>query len=135
MKQRASVIVEVVALLFVVGLLAAVAIPDYDENCPQLRERVLIGSLKTVRTALQRYWGDHNAVYPSFEELDALRQVSLGARPRAGLAAFLERLPENPYTQGNRLGLPQEPVGATDWVYDPHTGAFKANDSQAHRDM
>ena len=69
MRRSASVVVEVLALIFVVGLVVAVALPDFDCDKPEVRLRALITSLETVRTALGRYWGDHGAVYPAPEEI------------------------------------------------------------------
>lgn len=132
-KSPASVIVEVLTLLFIVGLLAAVAIPDFDDQKPEVRLRALITSLETVRTAIDRTWSDHNAVYSSLEEINALEKPDRSFGFRAGLAIHLDKMPDNPFTNGNHVGRTTDPVGTSDWVYDPTTGVFKANDNEQHR--
>lgn len=133
MRKSASVVVEVLALIFIVGLAVAVAVPDSDRDQPAMRLRALITSLETVRTALDRYWGDHGATYPTPEEINGLRNPPHAFRFRSGLAAYLDRIPDNPFTKGNSVGLITTPAGSSDWIYDPRAGVFKANDSEENR--
>ena len=133
MRKSASVVVEVLAVLFVFGLVAAVAIPDFDRQKPEVQLNAMIKSLETVRTALDRYWGDHGAAYPTAEDLNGLGNPTRLFRDHTPLSAYLNGVPEKPFTHGNRVGPITDPVGSSDWVYDPATGVFKANDGQEHR--
>ncbi len=133
MRKPASIVVEVFAILFVAGLVAAIAIPDFDSEQPEVQLKAVITSLETARTALDRYWGDHAATYPTLDEINELSTTTGAFRIRTGFAAYLDAIPDNPFTKGNRVGLITDPVGSSDWIYDPVTGVFKANDSQAHR--
>lgn len=133
MRKSASIVVEVLALLFIAGLVAAVAIPDFDCEKPEVRLNGVITSLETVRTAIDRYWGDHDAVYPTLENFNELRNPARSFRFRIGLAAYLDKIPENPFTHGNRVGVITDPVGSSDWIYNSATGVFKANDREEHR--
>lgn len=133
MNRSGSVLVEVVALLFVAGLIAAVAIPDYDAQRPEARQRAIIASLKTVRSAIDRYWSDHGATYPTLEALRTLERPERDSGVLENMYNYLRRIPDNPFTEGNRVGHFSSPVGVSDWVYDPTTGVFQANDTEAHR--
>ncbi|MCH7527075.1 MAG: hypothetical protein IID39_06540 [Planctomycetes bacterium] len=133
MKQKALALVEVLAVLFVAGLVAAVAIPEDRETNPERQLQAMIDSLEQVRTAVDRYWGDHDAAYPSLEMIKVLTQGSRIPRNQPGLGAYLFDFPVNPFTQGNRVAPIGAPPGSSDWVYDVRTGAFKANDSADHR--
>ncbi len=134
MKDSASVFVEVLAVLFIAGLLAVVAIPDFDRTEPDTQHKALITALEQVRTALDRYWGDHNATYPALEQLQsAVERPSTSFKPRSSLAAYLQRIPDNPFSSGNRVEPIETPVGACDWVYDASSGVFKANDGEQNR--
>lgn len=133
MNRSASVIVEVLAVLFVVGILAVVAIPDNERQRPGTQQRALIASLERVRTALDRYWGDHDATYPSLDDLRSLVRPPGAPKTRSALGAYLNRLPDNPFTSGNRVAPDEDPVGSSDWIYNPEDGVFKANDNIEHR--
>jgi len=133
MRKPASIVIEVFAILFVAGLVAAVAIPDFDSEQPEVQLKAVITSLETVRTALDRYWGDHAATYPTVDAMNKLDATTGAFRMRAGLAAYLNAIPDNPFTKSNRVGLLTDPVKSSDWIYDPITGVFKANDSESHR--
>jgi type II secretory pathway pseudopilin PulG len=134
MQKRAAIIIEVLAVLFVAGLVAAVAIPDYDRDHPDNQHKAIILALEQVRTAIDRYWADNDAVYPQTEDLTDLQsppKKSFAAKPRLG--GYLKRIPDNPFTASNTVGSIDAPIGSTDWVYDPNTGIFKANDNEMHR--
>ncbi len=135
MNRSASVIVEVLAVLFVVGILAVVAIPDQERHAPGTKYKALISSLERVRTAVDRYWGDHDAAYPSMEGMRSLVRPPGAPKTRSVLADYLNRLPDNPFTGDNRIAPTDAPVGSSDWVYDPDNGVFKANNSAEHRAM
>ena len=132
MKIRGSVLVEVLSVLFMLGVFAVVAIPDFKDDPPDPRPRALMAALDEVRTALGRYRDDHDGVCPGLETLQVLdgSSRSVGSRPLVG---YLDRVPDNPFTNGNHVGSTDEEAGASDWVYDSVTGAFKANDSAEHR--
>lgn len=120
-------------MVFFLGLVLAIVLPDVRYDDPGVRRKVLITSLQRVRTGLDRYWGDHGASYPSLEGLQALGNPSRSLRSRTDLMAYLDGIPQNPFTQGNSVGPMSAPVGAFDWVYDPGTGLFKANDSEENK--
>lgn len=133
MRRSASVIIEVIAFFFVVGLVAVVAIPDHKEPSPDPQYRSLIAALERVRTGIDRYWGDHEASFPSMEAMGMLAMPPAGPRTRTGMHRYLDRVPVNPYSGGNRVAGFDTPVGQSDWVYDPVIGSFKANDSAENR--
>ena len=133
MRRSASVLVEVLAVLFVAGLLAAVAIPDFDGARPNVRFKTMITSLETVRSAVSKYWADHDAVYPGLAEMNALTTSGRIKKTKTGMAAYLPRIPINPFTGLDVVGPADSDVGTTDWIYDPNTGVFKANHSAEHR--
>ncbi len=135
MKRTATTIIEVLAILFVVGLAAVVAIPEQDIEESKLQQKALISALEQVRTAIDRYWGEHGAAYPSYDELSALEVTTKVARGEGSLGNYLNRLPDNPYCENNVVGDSDTPIGETAWIYDASTGTFKANDSVDHRKL
>jgi hypothetical protein len=138
-RRVASLIVECLAILFVVGVVAAVAIPDADSATPDKNLRSAVESLRDVRGAIGRYWADHNATFPT---LDQLREIAkpqpgtiLSHRARPLMSAYLEKIPPNPFTGGTTIGSVDADIGDSDWIYDPGSGVFKANDAREHREL
>ena len=116
------------------GVFAVVAIPDFKNDTLDPRPGALLEALDEVRIALDRYQNDQDGVYPSLETLQVLEDSlpPAGTRPLVG---DLDRIPDNPFTNGNHVGSTDEEAGASDWVYDSATGVFKANDGAAHRTL
>ncbi len=134
MKRTASVFVEVLAVLFVVGLFAVVAIPDNQRQSPQQQQQqTLITAMERVRTALDQYWGDHDARFPTLQEVQDLATGSRAPKLRSQIGAYLGSVPANPFSNGNVVAPAGTPLGQSDWVYDETTGVFKANDNVEHR--
>ncbi len=141
---RGSVVVEFVAVLFMLGVVAVVAIPDSEgKKASDADLSCVVQSLSDVRSAINRYWTDHDAEFPTLEQMSALsaapESAAWGRSPVMG--DYLERMPDNPFTGGNRVGPMDAKPGdlvesnAYDWVYDPVTGVFKANDTIEHRQL
>lgn len=135
MKNKGLALIEVVALLFVAGVVAAVAIPETRTATPEHQTRALIDALEDVRTAVEQYRRDHGADFPTLQMLDELTESARTLRSRQGFAAYLDRLPVNPFTNGKQIAPTNAPIGTADWVYDPESGIFKANDTAQHRDL
>lgn len=54
---------ELVVVLFIVGLLAAIAIPNVSGSLTRAREAALVENLSVMRRAIDDYYGD-KGVYP-----------------------------------------------------------------------
>lgn len=132
MKTTGSVLVEVLSILFMLGVFAVVAIPDFEGDPSDPRPRALMTALDDVRAALDRYRDDHGGNYPGLETLQVL-ESSEAADGVGPLVGYLDGIPDNPFTNGKRIGSTDEEAGASDWVYDSTTGVFKANDCLEHR--
>jgi len=131
MQTRGSVLVEVLSVLFVLGVFAVVAIPDLGDKPLDPRPATLVAALDDVRSVLNRYRDDHGT-YPDLATLKLSERPSHAVNGPA-LSAYLERIPDNPFTNGNAVSPADALPGTSDWVYDPIGGVFKANDSAAHR--
>ncbi|NNF24153.1 MAG: prepilin-type N-terminal cleavage/methylation domain-containing protein [Rhodobacteraceae bacterium] len=66
-------LMELVLVLFIVGLLAVVAVPNISGSLTRAREAALAENLTVMRRAIDAYYGDKGA-YP--ENLSALVEMS-----------------------------------------------------------
>jgi Tfp pilus assembly protein PilE len=67
---------ELAAIIFVLGLLAAIAVPKFYDLMGRSFEGSTKGSLSSVRSAIQVYYGDNGGKFPT----DTLKCLLLNAR-------------------------------------------------------
>ncbi len=126
-------LVEILIVVVILGILAALVVPQFTSAAAESRDNSLRMDLKRIREQLGLYQLHHNA-FPSlanfevqitgFTDADGntVAQGTLGA-----FGPYIQRLPPNPNTSSNTVG--DGAVGSSDWFYDENTGAFHANDS------
>ncbi|MHC4948055.1 MAG: type II secretion system protein [Planctomycetota bacterium] len=127
--RKAFTLIELIAVIVVLAILAGVALPKYFDYSSQARESACKGTLGGVRAGVANFYANAaiggNARYPTYAELTSLGTV------------MQETLPENPYNGDNTVrdadttwvaGNP--PVVTTNgegWAYDETNGKFWAN--------
>ncbi len=132
-------LIEILIVVAVLGILAALAVPQFTSAASQSRENSLKMDLHRIRTQLEIYKQQHNGNWPSFDDFEAqLTQATdeagtFGAVGTAGLnlGPYLRQIPVNPQTSSNTLGTGA--AGTSDWYYDENIGEFLANDSDLSR--
>ena len=124
-------LVELVIVIVVLGILAAVAIPKFFDFTTDAKEAACKGALGAVRSAIANYYaysatpaGGGSPTWPTLQQLTTVGTV------------LEQDFPENPYSTGQTksavvagttLGTPvtQGTTGA--WCYKASTGEFWAN--------
>jgi len=95
MKRRAFTLIELVAVMVVLAVLAGVAIPKYFDYADRSRASALQGTVGAVRTGLANFYSNASiqgaASYPTLTELKTVGTV------------MQEAVPNNPYNNLNRI--------------------------------
>ncbi|MFQ5805298.1 MAG: prepilin-type N-terminal cleavage/methylation domain-containing protein [Phycisphaerae bacterium] len=101
MKKRAVSLVELIVVVVVLGLLAAVAIPHFSQGATDDCGSRLKTDLAVLRTAIELYYQDHDA-YPGQR---AAGTVAAGA---GTAAAFIRQLTQFSDAEGRVSPTPSE---------------------------
>ncbi len=114
-SEQGFTLVELMIVMTVIALLAAMAIPSYTNNVRNAREAVLRDDLHVMRTAIDSYTVDQQKAPQSLDDLVQ--------------AGYLKAMPVDPFTKrsdtwvpvqsGNMSTLDQTQTG----IDDVHSGA------------
>lgn len=125
--SRGFTLIELIAVIVVLAILAGVALPKYFDYSAQARASSCKGTLGAVRSGIANFYANSaisgTATYPTHVQLTTLGTV------------MQELLPANPYNSSavvrNADGTwvsGNPPVsGAQGWAYDQTNGKFWAN--------
>ena len=64
-KTKGFTLIELMIVVAIIGILAAIAIPKFGELIKKSKEGATKGSLATFRSAITIYYGENEGVYPS----------------------------------------------------------------------
>ena len=138
-RRHGFTAVEVAIVIAILSLLAAVAIPQIAARKLQGQTTELVGHLGLLRSAVNRYWTQHDG-FPG-PDVATIRQQLCGQTSRAGicgsgeeftLGPYLEgEIPESPVTGTSTLrvvdAMPPSADGTSAWIYCRVTGEVRSN--------
>jgi general secretion pathway protein G len=136
MKRNAFTLVELLIIVIILGILAAVVIPQFSDASTDARVSSLTTNLQTIRGQLDLYRLQHNGIYPTqaliASQMTTKTDVDGTVNAASGkYGPYLQRIPSNPFTVGGTGNDVTNTAAATNkaWYYDATTAAFKANDA------
>lgn len=119
-KRAGFSMVELVIVIVILGIIAAIAIPRISSGTKNAGESALRANLATVRNAIDWYYGEHNTVFPgvkaaggAFGVADSqeafTNQLLLYTKSDGTVSEALDAaFPYGPYVRGS---FPSLPVG------------------------
>jgi general secretion pathway protein G len=133
MRRSAFTLVELLIVVIILGILAAVVIPQFSDASTDARSSSLTTNLQTIRGQVELYKLQHSGVYPAqatfvdqmTKTTDAAGSTTATTRP---FGPYLQRVPNNPFSNANDVSNTVSSDGTKGWYYDATTGTFKAND-------
>ncbi len=145
-RNGAFTLVEILIVVVILGVLAAIVIPQFSSATSEANLNTLLGNLQTLRSQIQLYKVQHKDLLPgqtSFgaavteaQFLDALTEAD-----NVRAAPYLRGIPANPFIADDAADditivncMDIEPCGGghTGWWFNVATGEFRANNSRFH---
>ena len=129
--KRAFTLVEILVVVVILGILAAIVIPKYSEASTEAKFSNLCSNLHTLRAQIELYKSQHNNTPPSFANFVAQMTGQTDITGAAGndYGPYLQRIATNHFNGLNTLdntGIIGDNVGA--WEYDETSGEIFADD-------
>lgn len=114
MKAKSGfTLVEILIVVVILGILAAIVIPQFTDASTDAKLSSLKSNLQTVRSQIQIYKINNDDAPPTLDGFSA-----------AMVPTYLQKIPNNPFSVGNTV----DDGTAGDWMYNATTGAFTAAD-------
>jgi general secretion pathway protein G len=150
MKCNAFTLVEILIVVMILGILAAIAIPKLSNASQVSRESAMKDDLRLLRTQIGVYKSQHflHPGYPggdgtatptaqaSYDQLtkytDAQGNTSASSSPVYRYGPYITMLPSNPINGNSdwKILAPGDAFvtdNTTGWLYQPSSGTIRAN--------
>ena len=116
-ESKGFTLIELMIVVSIIGILASLAVPNYQWGIIRAREAVLRESLYNIRTTIDQFYADQGK-YP-----DSLDELTDKKHP------YLPSIPVDPFTKTKDSWVVVPPPQPTDGsevkgaVYDVHSGS------------
>lgn len=118
-KQKGFTLVELMIVVAIIGVLAAVAIPKFADMLEKSREGATKGNISAIKSAVSNFYADRQGTYPN--TLDTQTTTSVGESHPAFIPNYIELLPAVKVTAKNTANGANQNAG-------PGKNASKAAD-------
>lgn len=139
-RPRGFTLVEVMIVIAILGLLAAVAIPQFTTDKQDGKAASMASNLSLLRSAIDTYWTEHDD-FPG-PTLSEFKSQLMGTTNKAGESGAGESFDCGPYLHGDAIppnplnglatitivdAMPQAADGTSAWIYCNLTGEIRCN--------
>src|SRR4030042_1583662 len=132
--KKAFSLVELMIVVAVLGILAAIVLPQFQSHATLAKEAVAKECLRMLRSAIELYTARHSGVAPGYPD-DNPQANPTGDWFRTQIilsGSYFQKMPGNPFNKldtirviGNSETLPAEATGQFGWIYQPATGTMR----------
>ena len=143
MRTRGFTLVQILIVVVILGILAAIVIPQFTDASTEAKASSLMSDLQTMRSQIQLYKIQHNDNFPGIAngthtatagfEASLTGQTDIYGVAGTTFGPYVQQIPTNGFNNSKTVatGAADTPPGsATDgWYYNTSDGRFWANDN------
>ncbi|MHC4682342.1 MAG: prepilin-type N-terminal cleavage/methylation domain-containing protein [Planctomycetota bacterium] len=153
MREKAFTLIEVILVVTILGILAAVVLPSFQDHATSARESATKSNLMTIRSQIELYKLEHNEIPPGYAAgmpvtVDVMQIQLTGTTTVDGAASpstipatpflygpYLKKIPRNPFNNLSTIAYVAEATAfsaavdgtSSGWLYKKETGEFVVN--------
>ena len=122
-KNKAFTLIELMLVVAIIGLLAAIALPKFSSLIRKAQEASIMGKLGALRSAISIYYADKEGIYPTMNGIAVLTEGSkyIDAFPSITIPPYLPDHRGNLITFGTPVMDSSSSMGHT-WHWGPNLG-------------
>ena len=135
-RHHGFTLVEILIVVVILGILAAIVIPQFTSASESAKASSLVSQLQTIRSQLELYQVQHNGDYPTLATLQTgdpdnwtglSTQTDVDGAAGTDFGPYLQKAPVNPFTGTSNVIASTGTAAATvGWLYNETTGEIKA---------
>jgi len=146
-------LVEILIVVIILGILAAMIIPQFSSATESARASMLMDDLRVMRSQMEVFKAQHQGVAPGFPNCDLTKtpteavllvhitqcSTAAGATAPVGSAGYpygpyMKEIPANPFNGRSSTlvipasgSFPDAPSDQYGWIYQPSTMTYKSD--------
>lgn len=151
--RKGFTLVEILIVVIILGILAAMIIPQFSSATESARASMLMDDLRVMRSQMEVFKAQHQGVAPGFPNCDTaqtptesalLAHITQSSTPAGVTAAvgtvgypygpYMKEIPTNPINGKSSVLViptanpcPNTPSDQYGWIYQPSSLTFKAD--------
>ncbi|MGD8501004.1 MAG: prepilin-type N-terminal cleavage/methylation domain-containing protein [Phycisphaerales bacterium] len=153
MKNKAFTLVEVILVVTILGILAALVLPVFQDHVSGARESAAKSNLATIRTQIELYKLQHGGIPPGYVDgagapVEMLQLQFTATSTETGAVSpstvpsapylygpYVKKIPKNPFNNLSNITYVAEATAfsaavdgtSSGWLYKRETGEFVIN--------
>lgn len=128
-NRTAFTLVEILIVVVILGILAAVVIPQFTSAAEDSKLSNLMSNLQAIRAQLELYKMHHNETYPTNINTQLTGKTDADGTVNAGgvYGPYLHLFPGNPFIDDPVEAVKTSGAAGEGWNYNAATGVIVAN--------